>query len=339
MSSSITRLNYCQFLLSSQINYTLTYFADHSEQRSHDAINRYLQGDRITPNLIWDNVKGQIVLSPNGYLISDDTVSDKRHSYHIGLVRRQYSGNAKAVIKGIGVVTCIYVNPDTDQFRIADFRIYDPEGDGKSELHHVRDMLENAVFHRQLPIRAVLMDSWYAVKWLILYIESSGKLYCCPIRSNRLINETGHKNDYHRADTLLWTCNEQIYGKTVHLRGFPKGHQMKLFRMPLSTERTDYVVTDDLSQFTIEAVQEASGFRRRIEQFHRESKQLTGMEFCQCRKKRIQRNHIGCAMLVWVRLKQLAYQAKQTVCHIKQNLLSDYMIQQLRNPMVKMTLA
>jgi hypothetical protein len=200
-------------------------------------------------------------------------------------------------------------------------------------------MPENAVFHKQLPIRAVLTDSWYAVKWLILYTESSGKLYYCPIRSNRLINETGHKNDYHRADSLLRTCNEQIYGKTVHLRGFPKGHQMKLFRMPLSTGRTDYVVTDDLSQFTIEAVQEASGFRRRIEQFHRESRQLTGMEFCQCRKKRIQRNHIGCAMPVWVRLKQPAYQAEQTVCHIRQNLLSDYMIQQLRNPMVKMTLA
>ena len=30
MASSITRLDYCQFLLSSQINYTLTYFAEHS---------------------------------------------------------------------------------------------------------------------------------------------------------------------------------------------------------------------------------------------------------------------------------------------------------------------
>jgi len=111
---------------------------------------------------------------------------------------------------------------------------------------------------------------------------------------------------------LTWTSEQQIHGRIVHLKDFPKGHQLKLFRLPLSTERTDYIVTNDISQFTIEAVQEVSGFRWKIEQFHRESKQLTGMESCQCRKQRIQRNHIGCAIPVWVRLKQLAYQTEQT---------------------------
>ena len=38
MNSKITRLDYCQFLLSSQINYTLTYFADHVDEWSHDMI-------------------------------------------------------------------------------------------------------------------------------------------------------------------------------------------------------------------------------------------------------------------------------------------------------------
>jgi hypothetical protein len=31
MVQRVTRLDYCQFLLSSQINYTLTYFADHHQ--------------------------------------------------------------------------------------------------------------------------------------------------------------------------------------------------------------------------------------------------------------------------------------------------------------------
>jgi hypothetical protein len=34
-----------------------------------------------------------------------------------------------------------------------------------------------------------------------------------------------------------------------------------------------------------------------IEEFHRELKQLTGVEACQCRKARIQRNHFACALL------------------------------------------
>jgi len=339
MNPKITRLDYCQFLLSSQINYTLTYFAEHVEHWSHDMVNRYLRGERIPPRLVWENVQPDLVRSSTGYLVFDDTVLDKRYSDQIEVVRRQYSGNVKKVIKGIGVVTCVYVNPELDRFWIIDYRIYHPAGDGKSKLQHVQEMVRNAVYQKQLPFQAVLMDTWYAAKWLMLSIEKLEKVYYCPIKDNRQTNESGEPGDYHRVDALSWTAEEQQHGKFVHLKGFPKGHQMKLFRLLLSTERTDYVVTNELTQDSVEAVQEASGFRWKIEQFHRETKQVTGIEACQCRKERIQRNHIGCAVLVWVRLKQLAYQTGQTVYTIKHHLLDDYMVQQLRNPTVKMVLA
>lgn len=45
-SMSFTKLDYCQYLLSSQINYTLTNMADHLGSFSHDTINRYLKGER-----------------------------------------------------------------------------------------------------------------------------------------------------------------------------------------------------------------------------------------------------------------------------------------------------
>lgn len=110
----VTRLDYCQYLLVSQTNYTLTYFAEHTEKFSHDAVNRYLAGDPIRPRLVWENVKEQVMQTPEGCLIFDDTVVDKNFSSEIELVRRQYSGNAYGLIKGIGVVTCVYVNPTPD---------------------------------------------------------------------------------------------------------------------------------------------------------------------------------------------------------------------------------
>lgn len=76
--------------------------------------------------------------------------------------------------------------------------------------------------------------------------------------------------------------------------------------------------------------------RWKIEEFHREAKQLTGLEKCQCRKRRIQKNHIACAMLAWVRLKQIACKTGQTIYQIKNGLLDDYLIQQLKNPTWKM---
>ena len=106
MKDSVTRLDYCQYLLVSQINYTLTNFADHSERFSDDQVNRYLAGEKITPRLVWQGVASQVIATPTGYVVFDDTVLDKQHSFAIDLVRCQYSGNAHGVIKGIGVVSC-----------------------------------------------------------------------------------------------------------------------------------------------------------------------------------------------------------------------------------------
>lgn len=335
----VTRLDYCQYLLSTQINYTLTNYADHSEEFSHDAVNRYLASERITPRLVWDNVASQVVTNEQGYILFDDTVLDKRHSFKIELVRRQWSGNAKKVIKGIGVVTCVYVNPENDQFWIIDYRIYDPEGDGKSKLDHVKDMLKNIVYQKELPFQGVLMDSWYATKPLMLQIEKLKKIYYCPLKSNRKVDDSGGDAPYQRIDSLSWTNKELEQGKLIKIHGFPKEHKVKLFRVASSSRRTDFVVTNDLAQDDTTAAQDASRWRWKIEQFHREGKQLTGIEKCQCRIARIVRNHIGSSILVWVRLKSVAQHTNQTVYQVKNGLLSDYLRHELRNPRVHMAFA
>lgn len=115
MKEAVTQLDYYQYLLVSQINYTLTNFSDHSERFSHDQINRYLGGEKTVPRLVWENVANQVVQIAKGYLMFNNTVFDKPHACAIDLMRRQYSGNAPGVIKGIGVVTCMYVNPELDQ--------------------------------------------------------------------------------------------------------------------------------------------------------------------------------------------------------------------------------
>ncbi len=41
-----SQLDYCQYLLSSQLNYTLINLSDHVEGASHDQINWYLRVER-----------------------------------------------------------------------------------------------------------------------------------------------------------------------------------------------------------------------------------------------------------------------------------------------------
>jgi len=337
--SKVTRLDYCQFLLVSQTNYTLTYFAEHSPGFSHDAVKRYLEEDKLTARMVWENVQTQVVRSEQGYLAFDDTVLDHDSSFKIDLVRRQYSGNAHAIIKGIGVVTCVYINPELEQFWIIDYRIYDPDRDGKSKLNHVREMLDNALNDKGLPFRGVLMDSWYAERKLMLHIERSKKVYYCPLKDNRQVDESKGERGYQRVDSLAWTDNEAQHGKLLHIKDFPKGHQVKVFRLVLSTKRTDYVATNDMAQDSTQDTQEVCGLRWKIEQFHRETKQTTGIEGCQCRLARIQRNHIACAILVWIRLKHIAQATASTIYRIKRGLLDDYMRSQLRSPTIQMQFA
>lgn len=64
----------------------------------------------------------------------------KRFSRAIELVRRQYSGNEHRVIRGIGLISCLYVNANTGQFWVIDYRLYNPDGDGNSKLDHVQQM-------------------------------------------------------------------------------------------------------------------------------------------------------------------------------------------------------
>ena len=336
---SFTKLDYCQYLLSSQVNYTLTNLAEHLKSFSHDTINRYLKAEKLSPRLLFEQVRPMLELDPEAYLIFDDTVLDKSFGPKIEAARKQWSGNAKGVIRGIGVVSCVYVNPKTERFWVVDYRVFDPAADGKTKLDHVRDMLHSVSHRRGLPFETVLMDSWYATKDLMLLIEGMGKRYYCPLKSNRQVDDSQAEHPYRRVDALEWSERELERGKLIKVKGFPKEHKVKLFRVVVSSNRTEWIVTNDLSQDSTQDTQEVRGVRWKIEEFHREAKQLTGIESCQCRTSRIQRNHIGCALLVWSRLKSLAYQSGQTIYRIKRGLLHDYLVQQLKNPSVEMVLA
>jgi hypothetical protein len=162
--------------------------------------------------------------------------------------------------------------------------------------------------------------------------------YYCPLKDNRQVDDSRGQSAYQRIDALEWDTAELAHGKRLKIKGFPKDHKVQCFRVEVSTHRTDFVVTNDLAQDSTQATQQACGFRWKIEQLHREGKQVTGLEACQCRKARIQRNHIGCAFLVWVRLKALATQTAQTIYQLKHGLLDDYLCTQLRDPSLKMKL-
>lgn len=334
-----SKWDYCQYLLSSPNNVTLTHLSDHLEGWSHDALNRYLRGVELRPRHLWEQVKNLLEKDEDAQLIFDDSILDKEHGLHIELVSRQYSGLKHRVVEGIGLVSCVYFNRRTGHFWVIDYRLYS-KADGKTKLDHVREMFDNAL--ARVPFARVLMDSWYAAKDLLLHIEAAGKVYLCPLKCNRQVDDSGGQKPYQSVSSLEWTPGEEHSGKLIKIRGFPKNHKVQLFRVVVSPHRTEYVVTNqtgqvnDTAMLSAQDAQTVGALRWKVEELHREVKQLTGIGKCQCRKARAQRNHIHCALLTWTKLKHHAYQTQQTVYAIKRNLLSDYLVQQLKSPTLQL---
>ena len=326
--------DYCQFLLAGWQNCTQTYFADHTEKWSHDQLNRLLNSDRIPARELWRSVRNDIDFDEDGYLLFDDTVLSKRYAKKIQTVRRQWSGSEKRVIQGIGLVTCVYVNPKTQQYWIIDYRIYDYDRDAKTKLQHLQEMLRNAYFVKCLPFRTVLIDAWYASMPVMKAIQAISKIYYAPLKRNRLVNDSEGVGAHKRVETLTWTEAELRHGKLLHIKKFPKDHQVKLFRIVSVSGRTEYIATNDLSQSDAGATKQECRVRWKIEQLHRELKQTTGIDKCQSRQHRGQRNHIACCLWVWVSLTRAARATGQTIYRLKESLFDDYIRREIEKPSI-----
>jgi len=159
----ITTQDYGQFLINGVNNFTATYFSEIVEGLKHDSVSRYLNGSKISSKAVWERVENEIIYSKKGYLLFDDSVIDK------------------------GLVNCVYYNPELDRYWIVDFRIYQPDQDGKKKYEHLQDMMLKAI-ERNVKFKTVLMDTWYAITSLMQWINSLGYKFVCPVRSNRLDN-------------------------------------------------------------------------------------------------------------------------------------------------------
>lgn len=70
---------------------------------------------------------------------------------------------------------------------------------------------------------------------------------------------------------MSWSEQELKQGKRIKIKGFAKDYKVKLFRVGVTSRRTEWIVTNDLSPDSTQDTQEVRGVRWRIEEFHREA--------------------------------------------------------------------
>ena len=66
------------------------------------------------------------------------------------------------------------------------------------------------------------MDSWYATTTLFKWLLNAGKTFYCPLKSNRLVDDSGDQQPYQPVGCLRWSNEEVAQGKMLKIKVMPK---------------------------------------------------------------------------------------------------------------------
>ena len=277
---------YKTFLQASSVRYSGLALSELSPvELSHDSISRWLIEKHFQPRDVWNIAEPYVNKKAPCLLIADDTVLAKTHSKKIDLVNYQYSGNAHDVIAGIGLVNMLWYDLNQENAVPIDYRIYDKDTDGKTKNHHFCEMLSLAK-NRGITPDAVVMDAWYSSLKNLKSIRDHGWIWLTTLRKNRKVNRNVSLEDLDIPDE----------GRQVHLRGYG---WVTVFKFVAKHGRIDYVTTN-MENPSYDRVKAIIVARWSIEVYHRELKQTCGIERCQARTGRAQRNHIFMSIAAWL---------------------------------------
>lgn len=312
---------YVQFLLAVQNNFTCTELSNvaPSSDIAHDAVTRLLSREKLTPKILWKNVKAHVD-TKQGLLIADDCVLDKQYALNTDLVHWQYSGTHHRLVQGIGLETLLWTSHGNEHIPV-DYRIYDKDTDGKTKNQHFRDMITLA-HHRGFRPAYVLIDTWYTALDNLKHLDAQHYLWIAPLRKNRVISTKPHRQEH------LEDIDIPQEGRRVHLKGYGF---ITVFKIVSHDGDVEYIATNDLN-LTRSDVEGIYAKRWKIEEYHRGLKQQTGIAKCQARKARSQRNHIWASLHAFVALELHRLKTGISWQEAKKSIAREAIHQYLLNP-------
>jgi hypothetical protein len=321
--------DYVQFLLGSPMQFTCTEAArvqpDQPDPPAHDAFNRLLTRLEPDPEALWLEARPQIRLD-DGLLVLDDSTLDKPYARKMGLVSWHWSGNHHAVVKGINLLTLLWT--DGDRHIPTDYRIYDKAHDGQSKNDLFTQLLRGA-HQRGLRPRCVCFDSWYSSLANLKEIRSLGWTWLCRLKSNRQV-----RVDFGEAQAIS-TVDIPAAGRAVHLPGYGS---IRVFRVVATNGDTDHWASSDLGMGALTRLQYGE-FSWRIEEYHRGIKQFCGVERCQARRVKAQRNHIGLSIRAFLRMEYHCFALGLSWFQAKLDIIRHAVRTYLANPSIRLPMA
>ena len=315
--------DYINFLIATQKAYSCTEAErvqpDQENPPAHDAVTRLLHRLEPSTENLWSEAYKHISLN-TGILVIDDSTLDKFYAQKMELVTRHWSGKHGRVVQGINLITLLWTQGDSHI--PCDYRFYEKSSDGATKNDHFRLMLETAK-QRSFQPECIVFDGWYSRLKNLKTIRGYSWLWLTRLKRNRLVNPDGTGN------CSLYQVELAATGTVVHLKGYG---MVKVFKIVTPDGDIDYWATNDLTMHELKRLQLAE-FAWKIEEYHRGIKQFCGVERCQVRASRAQRNHIGLALRAFLRLECYCLATGITWFHAKTDIIREAVRVYLAHPL------
>ena len=300
VSSAHCDLNlYVRYLLACPQGSGCSQMAEILGNISHDSINRFLIREHYTPKDLFDFlVQTSQLQLVGGVLSADDTLIEKPYSNikASDLIGYFWSSKAGKPMLGIPLITLYYTCPNGFTVPV-NYRIYD-KNDNKTKNEYLREMIEQV---RQWGLEAVAFtsDSWYASKDNLNLLKNVEMGFVVGVAKNRQVR-IGNQA-YQRVDQLTIPQS----GLKVYLKGVGI---VKVFCQQFKNESRRYYVlstpeTKNLETAGKQEFEKLHSIHWGIENYHRASKQLCGLQRFRVRLTKAIKTHVFCALRAFVELE------------------------------------
>ena len=304
---------YTDYLITSTCQTTATGLSELlSDSISHDKITRFLSSEDYTSKQLWKLVKPIVreVSLQEGILVFDDSISEKPYTDENELVCWHYDHSKGRSVKGINLLTGLYVGKDDISLPV----VYDlikkdkttPDGKRKSSKSKNERMLEclSATINNQLAFRWVITDVWFASSDNMIAIKGYDKDFIMPLKNNRKVALSAKDKANGRYLPIGSLQLEPGICKQVYLEKIP---------FPVTIIKEEYVNKDlstgDLylvcSDLTATYQQIITLYQKRwkVEEYHKSLKNNSSLANSPTRVERTQSNHIFMSLIGYCKLE------------------------------------
>ena len=278
---------------------------------SHDKITRFLSSEDYTSKQLWKLVKPIIreVSIEEGILVFDDSISEKPYTEENELVCWHYDHSKGRSVKGINMLTGLYVGKDDISLPV----VYDlirkdttTEGKRKSSKSKNERMLEclSPTISNRLAFGWVITDVWFASSDNMIAIKGYDKDFIMPLKNNRKVALSAKDKANGRYLPIGSLQLEPGICKEVYLEKIP---------FPVTIIKEEYVNKDystgDLylvcSDLTASYQQIITLYQKRwkVEEYHKSLKNNSSLASSPTSVERTQSNHIFMSLIGYCKLE------------------------------------